>query len=61
MQQTAFDFVPRTSTIFGQGSFERLGSIAASLGFRRVLIVSDPGIAKSGFVARAVKCYGMRG
>jgi alcohol dehydrogenase len=55
MQQHAFDFIPRTSTIFGEGSFERLGSIAQSLGFQRVLIVSDPGIAKSGFVARAVK------
>jgi alcohol dehydrogenase len=54
-QQNAFDFIPRTSTIFGEGSFERLGSVAASLGFRRVLVVSDPGIARSGFAARAVK------
>ena len=55
MQQRPFDFIPRTSTIFGEESFERLGSIARSLGFQRVLIVSDPGIAKCGFVARAVK------
>ena len=55
MQQRPFDFIPRTSTIFGEESFERLGSIARSLGFQRVLIVSDPGIAKCGFDARAVK------
>lgn len=51
----AFDYIPRTSTIFGEGSFERLGSIATSLGFRRILVISDPGIVKAGFAARAVK------
>ena len=51
----AFDYVPRTSTIFGNGSFERLGSIATSLGFRRILVVSDPGVVNAGFTARAVK------
>jgi alcohol dehydrogenase len=51
----AFDFIPRTSTIFGDGSFERLGSIAKSLGFHRILIVADPGVEKAGFAARAVK------
>lgn len=55
MHHRAFDFIPRTSTIFGEGSFERLGSIAHSLGLQRVLVVSDPGIGKAGFVARAVK------
>lgn len=50
-----FDFVPRTSTLFGEGSFDRLGSVAASLGFRRVLIVSDEGVEKAGIAARAVK------
>lgn len=50
-----FDFLPRTSTLYGPGSFARLGSVVQSLGMRRVLIVSDPGVAKTGITARAVK------
>jgi alcohol dehydrogenase len=54
-QLNAFDYVPRTSTLFGEGYFERLGQIVESFGFRRILIVSDPGVERAGFVARAVK------
>lgn len=50
-----FDFIPRTSTLYGEGAFDRLGVIAAALGFRRVLLVSDDGVQKAGIAARAVK------
>jgi len=52
---SAFDYIPRTSTLYGEGAFARLGSIAAALGFRRVLLVSDDGVQKAGIAARAVK------
>ncbi len=48
-----FDFQPRTRIVFGQGSIDRLGEIAASLGARRVLLVTDPGIVRAGHAARA--------
>ncbi len=51
----AFDYVPRTSTLYGEGAFERLGVIAESFGFHRTLIVSDEGVEKAGITARAVK------
>jgi alcohol dehydrogenase len=49
----AFDFHPRTRLIFGEGAFERLGAVARDCGFKRSLIVADPGIVASGFVERA--------
>lgn len=43
-----FDFQLRTRIIFGSGSIDRLGELAASIGARRVLVVSDPGVVAAG-------------
>ena len=48
-----FDFHPRTRVIFGPGTRSRLGFLARELGFRRSLIVSDPGVVAAGHVAAA--------
>jgi alcohol dehydrogenase len=44
----AFDFHPRTRVLFGPGSIARVGQIARDLGFRRTLLVADPGIRQAG-------------
>src|SRR5262245_32434564 len=49
-----FDFVPRTRVIYGPGTLPRLGELARELGFRRTLLVSDPGLVGAGYVAAAV-------
>jgi alcohol dehydrogenase len=43
-----FDFQPRTRVVFGPGSISRVGELARDLGFRRVLLVADPGIRAAG-------------
>jgi alcohol dehydrogenase len=48
-----FDFYPRTRLIFGRNSVNQLGKVAAELGFRRILLVADPGLAAVGYVERA--------
>jgi alcohol dehydrogenase len=50
-----FDFHSRTRLIFGEDSFERLGSLAAELGFKRTLLVADKGIRDCGYVERAIE------
>lgn len=50
---TGFASHARTSVQFGPGSFAGLGEAARSRGFRRSLIVSDPGIRKARFVEHA--------
>jgi alcohol dehydrogenase len=52
---TPFDFQPRTRVVFGAGSLSRLGEMAKSLGGRRALLVSDPGIAAAGYTNRALR------
>lgn len=47
-----FDFVPRTRLVFGANSVERVGGLAAELGGKRVLLVTDRGIVKAGHAAR---------
>jgi alcohol dehydrogenase len=47
-----FDFHPRTRLIFGTDRFNQLGKVAAELGFRRTLLVSDPGLAEVGYVEK---------
>ena len=37
-----FDFQPRTRVVFGHGAVDRVGDLAAELGFRRRLVVADP-------------------
>jgi alcohol dehydrogenase len=48
-----FDYVSRTRLVFGEGSLGRLGTLARDLGFRRSLLVADPGLVATGQVARA--------
>ena len=48
----AFDHQPRTRLVFGVNSVERVGELAAGLGARRVLVVTDPGIVTAGHAAR---------
>jgi alcohol dehydrogenase len=50
---TFFDYNPRTRIVFGAGAIDQLGALAAELGGRRALIVTDPGIVAAGHVARA--------
>ena len=50
----AFDFDPRTRVIFGTGTSARLGEIAAELGGRRVLLVTDKGLAAAGHEQRGI-------
>lgn len=50
-----FDFNPRTRIVFGADSLNRLGELVAEYGGRRVLLVSDHGIADAGHVAHAEK------
>lgn len=48
-----FDHTPRTRLVFGNGSLNRVGELARELGAKRVLIVSDAGIVKAGYPAKA--------
>jgi alcohol dehydrogenase len=50
---TRFDVSFRTRLVFGPGTLERLGELAREAGFRRTLLVSDPGLAPSGHPDRA--------
>jgi alcohol dehydrogenase len=50
-----FDFHPRTRLIFGTGTLAQSGKVAAELGFRRTLLVADPGLAAVGYVERAIE------
>ena len=49
-----FDHQPRTRIVFGNGMLSRLGDLVREYGGSRVLIVSDPGIVKAGYVTRAL-------
>jgi alcohol dehydrogenase len=49
----AFDFRLRTRVVYGPGTLARLGELARELGFRRTLLVADPGMRAAGHVARA--------
>ena len=45
-----FDFHLRTRIVRGNDAIDRLGQLAAELGIRRALVVSDPGIVEVGHV-----------
>ncbi|HWY75575.1 MAG TPA: iron-containing alcohol dehydrogenase [Verrucomicrobiae bacterium] len=47
-----FDFEPRTRLVFGVNSVERVGELARSIGARKVLLVTDPGILAAGHADR---------
>jgi len=48
----AFDHQPRTRLVFGAGCVEQVGNLAAELGARRVLVVTDKGLVTAGHAAR---------
>ena len=50
----AFDYQPRTRLVFGANSVERVGELAAGLFARKVLLVTDPGIAAAGHAGRVL-------
>jgi len=43
-----FDFHPRTRIVFGVNAVARVGEIVRELGAKKVLLVTDPGIAAAG-------------
>ena len=47
-----FDYLPRTRLVFGINTVERAGPLARELGAERVLVVTDPGVAKAGHAGR---------
>lgn len=51
---TPFDLQPRTRVVFGAGALDRLGELARELGAERALVVSDPGVVRTGFPNRAL-------
>jgi alcohol dehydrogenase len=61
MELAGFDLAARTRLVFGPGTLARLGALARELGARRVLLVSDPGLASAGHVARALDVLGSAG
>src|SRR5688500_20333504 len=50
----AFDYDPRTRVVFGSGTINRLGELAAEFG-DRVLLVSDKGLKEARHEDRAVE------
>ena len=50
-----FDFHPRTRLAFGPHAVSRVGLIARELGFRRTLVVADPGIRAAGHTANVIE------
>lgn len=51
---TPFDYTPLTRVVFGAGTVQRLGPFAVELGGRRVLLVTDKGLARAGYEQRGV-------
>ncbi|MCA9139889.1 MAG: iron-containing alcohol dehydrogenase [Planctomycetales bacterium] len=49
-----FDAITRTRIVFGQGTFSRLGELAAEFRPGCVLVVSDPGLIDAGHFGHAV-------
>ena len=48
-------------TVFGEGTFEQLGTFARELAFTRALVVADRGIVEAGFPARAAEMLASAG
>ena len=48
-----FDWQSRTRLVFGPGSLGKVGALAAEIGARRALLVTDKGIAAAGHAERA--------
>jgi alcohol dehydrogenase len=50
-----FDFQCPTRIVFGPGRMSNLGSLAAGLGVKRALVVSDHGIVEAGHTSRGIR------
>ena len=50
----AFDYQPRTRVVFGPGKISELGTLAAELQGRRVLLVTDQGLETAGHPQKGV-------
>ena len=48
-----FEGVPNKEVIFGCGALQRIGEKCVQLGGSRILVVTDPGILKTGHPLRA--------
>ena len=53
MQHTLLDFPSGTRIVLGAGTIGRLGELAAELGAKHILLVTDAGIVAAGHAARA--------
>src|SRR5712672_3293015 len=51
-ESVPFDYRPQTRVVFGTNSVDRVGDLAAELGAKRVLLVTDRGIVKAGHAVR---------
>jgi alcohol dehydrogenase class IV len=45
----------RVKVLFGPGSLDRLGELCKTLGGKRILLVTDPGIEAAGYPERAIR------
>ena len=50
-----FDYTPRTRVVFGPGTVDRLGELAAELGAKRAFLVTDPGLREAGHERRGIE------
>jgi alcohol dehydrogenase len=53
--QATFDYQPRTRLIYGVNAIDRVGELAAELGGKRILLVTDGGIVKAGHAQRVLE------
>src|SRR5687767_6777643 len=49
----SFDFQARTRVISGRGASSQVGRLAREIGFRRALLVADPGMIGAGYLSQA--------
>jgi alcohol dehydrogenase len=56
-----FDFHPRTRIVFGMNAVDRVGEIVRELGAKKVLLVTDPGIAAAGHEQHVLKSLAIDG
>jgi len=49
-----FEYDAKTRVVFGPGSVNRLGELAAELGGRRIFVVTDKGLKRAGHEERAI-------
>lgn len=58
---SVFDHQPRTRLVFGNNTVERTGELCREYGAGKVLVVTDPGIAKAGHLDHALEALGKVG